>query len=471
MKMSVRLLLYLYFATGLAHFSQADQAAYVSKADAEKVLAVLPVGMEVRMFCEPCNDERWSYSMVKEIVVRDTGDGEHFEVVLNGVAINLAYTFFPNSGKWANLAKHLALPVDGVSETLGENVKGKTPEFFRSHFQGFIDSRLAVLMDLTKDANDLFGVYIYTSKGAPLRLTGSVDTQEAFSITEFDNEKMTGVFSGDFGSLGVTMDGQWSSPDGQHKLPFSFQRIAIQVAEDRTERIGKRDVFVHLDFPRFELPNRAVSLRLNDAVEKAVRDELQRELDTLAEPIESTTTEPDKQFEPQEADAGASEFSVSIGEYRLVHISRSFASLVFSVYANAGGAHPNTWSMPLNFALSPDLPAKPILLKDVIQSGAEALSSISAYCIAELKKADASLIMNGSIEALTSEQLSKFALSSRDITFFFDPYAVASYAEGPFEIAVPFESISTALKMELLNEQMAPASSQATPPTSETKKE
>jgi len=102
----------------------ADQAAYISKAQAEKAAAFLKDKKQIRHYCSPCSekgDRVEDIGKVEAAAVKDNSEG-WWEVKVNGEGIDLAYIYFrTKNGKWKNLAKELDIKVDRVPKYLPDN--------------------------------------------------------------------------------------------------------------------------------------------------------------------------------------------------------------------------------------------------------------------------------------------------------------------------------------------------------------
>ncbi len=98
----------------------ADQAAWISKKQADAALAVLSEQKEIRNYCEPCGDAAITAETVKDVALSKQSD-DYWEVHLNGKGIDLAYVFVQFKGTWVNLARVLDIPVEDVSTLLPES--------------------------------------------------------------------------------------------------------------------------------------------------------------------------------------------------------------------------------------------------------------------------------------------------------------------------------------------------------------
>jgi hypothetical protein len=97
----------------------ADQAAYITKAQADKAAAFLKDKKQIRHYCSPCDDKGDKVEDVKKIEAVKVDYQDFWEVQVNGAGIDLAYVYFQNKdGKWKNLAKDLGIKVKDVPKYL-----------------------------------------------------------------------------------------------------------------------------------------------------------------------------------------------------------------------------------------------------------------------------------------------------------------------------------------------------------------
>ena len=113
-KLSVLILILLLTVSAFA-----DQAAWITKADAEKAVEFLNTLSEIKHYCEPCDDHSIKTEDIDDLQAVPTGDPKFWEVKVNGKGIDLAYIYFrTKKGKWKNLAMELKIKVEGVPEFL-----------------------------------------------------------------------------------------------------------------------------------------------------------------------------------------------------------------------------------------------------------------------------------------------------------------------------------------------------------------
>jgi len=101
----------------------ADQFVWVPQQAAERAASILERGSIVRHFCEPCGDTTWREEEVSKVQTKESEwDDDSFEIILNGTAIDLAYTYIETDGGWLNLALMLDLDASDVSRKLDGEV-------------------------------------------------------------------------------------------------------------------------------------------------------------------------------------------------------------------------------------------------------------------------------------------------------------------------------------------------------------
>lgn len=99
----------------------ADQAAYITKAEAEKAVALLKDKQQIKHFCNPCDDKEIKLETIDSIEAVPTGYQGTWEVKINGEGIDLAYVYFETKkGEWKNVARELKISVEDVPTFLPE---------------------------------------------------------------------------------------------------------------------------------------------------------------------------------------------------------------------------------------------------------------------------------------------------------------------------------------------------------------
>lgn len=117
-----------------------------------------------------------------------------------------------------------------------------------------------------------------------------------------------------------------------------------------------------------------------------------------------------------------------------------------------GAAHPNSWTEVVNFKLG--VAPKRLYLEDVFVDLELGVRILSSYCKRELltPTQDRPARSAPGVESGAGpdpRNFRPFNLTPHGILVSFDPYTVASYAEGPSEVTVPYEDLSDALNPDL----------------------
>lgn len=128
-------------------------------------------------------------------------------------------------------------------------------------------------------------------------------------------------------------------------------------------------------------------------------------------------------------------YSVGVSNERLISVGFKAVSYY------AGAAHPNHQTFAYNYDL---LQGKRLDLADLFEPRSNYLKVISDYCVKTLAKQvaqppDMREIARGA--APTAQNYQSWMITPRGLKFTFDPYQVASYAEGPQEVLVPYRAL------------------------------
>jgi hypothetical protein len=112
---TLRVLLAACFFCAAAH---AGQGKWLDKAQADEAAAFIRKHRQVVLYCaEPdCEDHKARVLDVRRIESRKSG--AHYQLVLNGAPVDSSEIYFPEFGKWFNLAIRLNLLEAGVPEEL-----------------------------------------------------------------------------------------------------------------------------------------------------------------------------------------------------------------------------------------------------------------------------------------------------------------------------------------------------------------
>lgn len=310
------------------------------------------------------------------------------------------------------------------------------------YYQGSINEKYGIQMNLTRNATEMMGTYFYMTKQTGIDLSGTIAEDGTFTMTETVDGKDTGTFKGRIQEGGRKLEGTWTAGAGGKLLPFVVRRFAVQQVEERETKVKGQTVTVGAGHPVFGWGGGAKEEALN----RMVKDWLDRRINGFLKEAEEMVV-PDFQ----------GEFSIDIGAEVPHFASGGAGSILFFTYTYAGGAHGMTTYDCLNVDLSGETP-KSLGLTDLLVSPESGLAKLAELCLADLKKQEASWVVDGTLTSLGKEELAVFTISPRGLTFYFEPYAVGSYAEGPYEVTLGFDAVSDVLKVDLLkNSGVLPA--------------
>lgn len=108
-------------------FLYADQAAWITKDQAERGAALIKNSGKIRHFCSPCGDNFFrgeNVHAVKALKAAGSNPGDqYFEVLVNGSGVDLAYVYVLSDGKWINAAIQLNIPVESVPKFLPDDLQ------------------------------------------------------------------------------------------------------------------------------------------------------------------------------------------------------------------------------------------------------------------------------------------------------------------------------------------------------------
>lgn len=320
------------------------------------------------------------------------------------------------------------------------------PADFNRALSGSIGGKYEIHMELRRAGDKLFGNYFYPRPGAIryISLDGTVDAQGNATLTEstYDPntqaENKTGEFKGqldsvlDEGEQLVRLAGQWTRAKDKQTLPFSAQEPRFDLGGARLVRQTQKDenkqqgYSIETRWPQLTGDAARVA-PFNQAVRKIVfpkADEFKKAARAEAADPELAKTRPNAPLYTRELD------------YTVNFANRDFVSLLFSFYEYTGGAHGNTGTAAFNYDLAR---GRLIKLGDLFKPGASYLRVISDYCISELQKLQVGTgewIAGGAGPKL--ENYGSWNVTPQGLRITFDAYQVASYAEGPQEVIVPY---------------------------------
>jgi hypothetical protein len=130
--------------------------------------------------------------------------------------------------------------------------------------------------------------------------------------------------------------------------------------------------------------------------------------------------------------------------YEVYSTENNIISVKFLVaWYNAGAAHPNSYSLTVNYDLSR---AKTLQLADVFNKDAKFLDVLSAYSVKDLQAKDALTFPDGA--APTDVNYKSWNITPDGILITFDDYQVTPHALGPQEVLVPYSELKSIIRAD-----------------------
>lgn len=108
---------------------------------------------------------------------------------------------------------------------------------FTATYEGSINDKYEITMQLTKVGNSIGGFYSYKNKGVPIGLNGSVSEDGSIDLSEMNKGTVTGVFKGKIVDNKFT--GTWSKADNSKSMPFNVAQTSIASMQEKSDVLGK----------------------------------------------------------------------------------------------------------------------------------------------------------------------------------------------------------------------------------------
>jgi Protein of unknown function (DUF3298) len=244
-------------------------------------------------------------------------------------------------------------------------------------------------------------------------------------------DETNGFFTGEITGKPASFRGRWTT-NGGNPVAFELPRIATSVAVTRksgllirqyggTEKYEARFPVFTSPLPFHQDINHRLRKDANEAATEFTKDGIRHMIDGVRMPgLEN-------------------EYEGFDGIF-VVYFSDQLVSLRKSSWAYSGGAHGNGGSSGLNFVTYQGK-ARELQLADLFVPGGKWEKRLSDLCLADLKQQGASWTLNGTTTNFTFSDDSAFSVSPAGLIFYFAPYAVGSYAEGEFEVILPWPSL------------------------------
>lgn len=316
-------------------------------------------------------------------------------------------------------------------------------------FRGSIgDNRLQMTLD--RDGDQLSGTYFYQKVGTDISLKGSINAHGDFTLNEFDSAgKQTGEFKGKWNEPVelpfASLEGTWAKPNSKQTLSFYATQQMIEftngsrvATKEMKEDNKKENYSIDVEYPELTGSPNAFAGNFNQEAKSLVVNETKGFKEGVAEANADEDT-------PQDT-GGGSDIRIS---YDVVLASDDLISVSFDISAySQGAAHPNNYSKVINYDLKT---GKLLKLGDLFKPKSDYMGVISRYSVSNLKSqagndADNEWIEKGA--GPESDNYVNWNVSRKGLAVTFDQYQVASYAEGPKHVIVPYAVVKDVTKTD-----------------------
>lgn len=132
---------------------------------------------------------------------------------------------------------------------------------------------------------------------------------------------------------------------------------------------------------------------------------------------------------------------------RVVMDTPHLVSLMVTEWEYTGGAHGNYAVSGETFALR-NGQVHSLRLADLFRKETPWLDRLARLCVTDLKRQEASGVMGDEPPKFAEPDLSAFTVTRDHLRIHFSPYAVGSWAEGEFEVAVPWVALREVLETD-----------------------
>lgn len=338
-------------------------------------------------------------------------------------------------------------------------------------YHGTIGKDLKIWMRLETYADTAFGGYFYTSSGEEIKLYGNGNDDKGYSLKEVNSDgKVTAILTFKKTTRYDTYEGTWKPIDKKKKkLPIKIFMLPPNVSiagapadpiyfkTDSIKYLSKKDRYdITAYYPQFTFEDGYGRAQFNALTAAFARTEAHRFLNEFKASGEDMSM------------INSSTKSEMFLSY-MIYDTMGFVSVEFSEYIYyLGAAHgfPATISKIYSGRLH-----RWVTLADIFKPNTKYLEALSAICIpavldslrsrtresyaanpdtiglaaalADIEPSYREWVENGA--APEEKNYRSFVPTKEGLWIIFDPYQVASYADGPFEIFIPYHQLSDIL--------------------------
>ena len=309
-------------------------------------------------------------------------------------------------------------------------------------FEGKIGNS-EVVMELKVTDSYISGRYFYKKIGIPISISGSLDKQRKFKITEYTSSESSAMFIGSFVSDEL-ISGNWISTDGKKNLPFSLSwsnKIGAKVFYEvksakycsEVKGASKNDILLDTACSTLEVE----VIRIETSV-PFLNEKINRKITQLicgANPFGSSKNSIEELLNSVNAsgeEAGSFQSSTSVDI--LNNDTKIFSIAITQSDYAFGAAHPTASYLVYNFEMSS---GNIIVLKDLMINGyKKQLNAIGEKNFIKANGSEGWDFQRGNFVLNDN-----FSILPGGLEFTFNQYEIGAYAMGAPSVFIPYSQI------------------------------
>jgi hypothetical protein len=314
------------------------------------------------------------------------------------------------------------------------NSAGYKPKPIGRRFAGTVPGLGAVCLEVPLAGTNARGQSPPTEKFFFLQRTLRVPVNWDIFVPERgrEGELTNGLITGSVIGEPPTFRGQWLAGKDAKPVAVELPQIAVVLVVNRKAglkfgKFGGTKVFCGT-FPEFTNPtpfqqeiNRALRERVAHAEREFTSDIFRHVKDSLV-------------VEGASWDWTMEDSIVVFDSYE------NIVSLDESYYEYTGGSHGHNGTWTLNFVRE-NGQVREFQLAELFKPGTGWEQRLSDACVADLKRQEASSVVDGKITNFVAAALGSFNVSPAGVLIHFEPYDLGGFPEGSYEVLVSWESL------------------------------
>ncbi len=344
---------------------------------------------------------------------------------------------------------------------------------FYKRFEGIIGKKSAVTADLFFTDSIVSGHYYYQSVGKQILIGGTFNDGK-LKLQEYTDTMITGYFDGtisdDFGQA----KGTWSNPARSKSFPFEFHSflpygsVALNSLQKQFnyefmknsagESIGCVAEYIYCYLVDYQ--DKSVEKSINESLlntqllgnetpdqlkskaANAMKDEFDNYIDSYRETFQDAVTAESKLL----MDESPYSFNWDYQEkYKVIYNEHHLLCVEEFGYFYSGGAHGN---YGFSYRVYNLMTGEKLQLEDIFSAGK--LDELTAIAEKQLRAdrgiPDANALSVSGLFIDKLELKEDFFVDRNGIGFTYNPYEIASYADGPVTIYLKWEQVKSLIK-------------------------